>query len=71
MRFLSLSKWIDDELHLIGNLMSDNRTRRAFLDSMAEARYRLRRTPFGSIALLWSIHEDQPRIFRILLVGSR
>ena len=67
MRSVSLGKRIDDGLRLIGDLMSDNRTRRALLDPMTEARYLLRRTPFGSIAVLWSIHEYQPHIFRVLL----
>jgi methylated-DNA-[protein]-cysteine S-methyltransferase len=28
-------------------------------------------TPFGPLALLWSVYKDQPKIFRILLSSSR
>jgi methylated-DNA-[protein]-cysteine S-methyltransferase len=31
----------------------------------------LRRTPFGPVAVLWSVHREQPRIRRILLSKAR
>ena len=33
--------------------------------------YCLRRTPFGSVAVLWSVHRGQPRIWRALLCKPR
>ena len=33
--------------------------------------YYLRRTPFGSVAVLWSVHREQPKIWRTLLSKHR
>jgi methylated-DNA-[protein]-cysteine S-methyltransferase len=33
--------------------------------------YCLRRTPFGPVAVVWSVHGDQPRIRRVLLSKAR
>jgi methylated-DNA-[protein]-cysteine S-methyltransferase len=38
-------------------------------NKLVETSYTIRRTPFGPIAILWSIHEGQPKILRIILVN--
>jgi len=33
----------------------------------AQRSYRLRETPYGPVAVLWSVHRDRPRILRVLI----
>jgi len=37
----------------------------------SQVSYCLRRTPFGPVAVLWSVHREQPRIRRVLLSKPR
>ena len=37
----------------------------------AQSSYRLRKTPFGPVAVLWSIYRGQPKILRVLLSNSQ
>jgi methylated-DNA-[protein]-cysteine S-methyltransferase len=38
-------------------------------NKLVETSYTIRQTPFGAVAIIWSIHEGQPKIFRIILVN--
>jgi methylated-DNA-[protein]-cysteine S-methyltransferase len=40
-------------------------------NKLEKTAYDVRQTPFGPIAIIWSIHEDQPKILRIALLKPR
>jgi methylated-DNA-[protein]-cysteine S-methyltransferase len=40
-------------------------------NELVKAAHHVRQTPFGPIAILWSIHEGQPKIFRIALLNPK